>query len=296
MTSLHELIKTGETLVCDGATGTMLFAMGLEPGGCPDAVALEQPQLLEELAKSYADAGSQIVEACTFGASPLKLAQYDLEGKTEEINRTAVAAVRNAVGDRTYIAASIGPSGRILEPYGDVSPDELYESYLRQTNSLNHAGIDCFIVETMLDINEATLAIKAAKEAAPAVPVAATMTFDSTPRGFFTIMGVDIPNAVSGLVSAGAESIGSNCGNGMEKMVEIARAFREQTDHPLIIQSNAGLPETEGGKVVYNETPEFMTDGVKELLGIGVSMVGGCCGTTPEHIQAFRGAVDDSRT
>jgi 5-methyltetrahydrofolate--homocysteine methyltransferase len=118
------------------------------------------------------------------------------------------------------------------------------------------------------------------------------MTFDSTPRGFYTIMGVDIVGAVSGLVDAGADVIGSNCGNGVDKMVEIARAFAGATDHPLIIQSNAGLPETERGKVVYRESPDFMAVRVKELIQVGVSIVGGCCGTTPEHIKAFRTLID----
>jgi len=285
-------IAAGETLVCDGATGTMLFEMGLEPGGCPEAIALSRRELLQDIAKQYLDAGADIVETCTFGASPLKLAQYDLDARTEEINLAAVEAVRDVVGDRAYVGASVGPSGKILQPYGDVSETQVYDSYRRQMNALVAAGIDCVLIETMLDINEARLAITAAKDSSADIPVAATMTFDATPRGFYTIMGVDVATAVSGLVEAGADVIGSNCGNGIEKMVEIARLFRNTTDHPLIIQSNAGLPETEGGKVVYRETPEFMGERVEALLEIGVSIVGGCCGTTPEHIRAFRTLVD----
>ena len=292
MKTFADRIADGDTLVCDGATGTLLFEMGLEPGGCPEALALSRRDLLETLAKLYLDAGADIVGACTFGASQLKLSQYDLDAKTEEINRIAVEAVRAVVGDLAFVGASVGPSGKILQPYGDVSETQVYDSYRRQMEALVASGIDCVLVETMLDINEARLAITAAKDVSAGIPVTATMTFDATPRGFYTIMGTDIPAAVAGLIEAGADVIGSNCGNGIEKMVEIARVFRNATDYPLIIQSNAGMPETEGGKVVYRETPAFMAERVEELLEIGVSIVGGCCGTTPEHIRAFRVLAD----
>jgi len=292
MRPFADRIAAGDTLVCDGATGTMLFARGLEPGACPDAVALSRRELLEDIAKLYFEAGAEIVETCTFGASPLKLAHYDLDTQTEEINREAVVAVRAVVGDQAYVGASVGPSGKILQPYGDVSETQVYDSYRRQMESLICAGVDCVLIETMLDINEAKLAIKAAKDISTDLPVTATMTFDATPRGFYTIMGVDVAAAVAGLVDAGADVIGSNCGNGIDKMVEIARAFRDVTDHPLIIQSNAGLPEIENGNVVYRETPAFMAERVQELLEIGVSIIGGCCGTTPEHVRAFRAVVD----
>ncbi len=292
MRSLADRIAAGETVLCDGGIGTMLFDLGLEPGNSPESVALNQRGMLEDIARQYFDAGADIVETCTFGATSLKLSQYGLEQETEKINSEAVGAVKTVVGDRAYVGGSIGPTGKILEPYGDTSEVEIYESYVSQVDSLVSAGVDCVLVETMLDINEARLAIKAAKEISPGIPVTAAMTFDAIPKGFYTIMGVDIPAAVSGLVDAGADVIGSNCGNGIEKMVEIARAFREVTDHPLIIQSNAGLPETERGRVVYRESPEFMAEHVQELLDIGVSIVGGCCGTTPEHIKAFRELVD----
>lgn len=285
-------IAAGDTLLCDGATGTMLFELGLEPGGCPDAIALSNPDLLEEVARQYRDAGADIVESNTFGASPLKLAQYDLASSTEEINRRAVSAVRSVVGGRAHVAGCVGPTGKILEPFGDVSEEEVYDNYLRQMEALVASGIDLVMIETMIDVSEAKLAIKAAKEVSSGVPVTATMTFDATPRGFYTIMGVDVAGVAAGLLEAGADLIGSNCGNGIEKMVEIARAFREATDAPLIIQSNAGMPETESGEIVYPETPQFMAARVKDLLGLGVSIVGGCCGTTPEHIRAFREVVD----
>jgi 5-methyltetrahydrofolate--homocysteine methyltransferase len=146
-------------------------------------------------------------------------------------------------------------------------------------------------VETMTDLAEASLAIAAAREIAGPTPVMATMTFDETPRGFFTIMGVDVPTAASGLAAAGADLVGSNCGNGSQKMVRIAADFAACTDLPLIIQSNAGLPELVQGEVVYRETPEFMAERAREMVALGVKVVGGCCGTTPAHIAAMRRAV-----
>jgi 5-methyltetrahydrofolate--homocysteine methyltransferase len=190
------------------------------------------------------------------------------------------------------VTACIGPCGAMLKPYGNADPDDVLAGYRRQIEALVAAGIDGVFVETMIDLTEATLAVRAAKAVAPDLPVLATMTFDATPRGFFTVMGVSVEQAATGLRAAGADAVGSNCGNGIEKMVEIARAFRDATDLPLVIQSNAGLPDTSTGTAVYPETPEFMAARIPDLLAAGVSIIGGCCGTTPAHIRAFRAAID----
>ena len=150
-------------------------------------------------------------------------------------------------------------------------------------------------IETMTDLTEAVLAIQAVRSVSPALPVCATMTFDSTPRGFFTVMGVSIGQAAEGLAGAGADIIGSNCGNGIENMVKIATEFRTHTGLPIIIQSNAGLPQMSGATLVYSETPGFMADKCRELLAIGVDIIGGCCGTTPDHIAAIRSVVDEAK-
>jgi len=286
-------LKEGKILVADGAIGTMLFEWGLKPGDCPEAVNLAHPEVLEDIARRYLEAGAEVIQTNTFGGSPLKLAQYSLDDETEEINRAAVAAVRSAVGDSAYISGSVGPSGKILEPYGDAEPTKLYESFERQIAALAGAGADVICIETMTDIEEAVLAVEAATSAAPDTPVMASMTFDATPKGFYTIMGVGLDQAVKRLTEAGVDVIGSNCGNGIEKMIEIARDFSTYTKLPLIIQSNAGLPEIIDGEVTYNETPEFMAEKAEELLDIGVSIIGGCCGTTPEHIRAIRNMVDN---
>ena len=281
-------------MVADGAMGTMLFQRGLKPGECPESLNLTHPETLTEIAGLYLEAGADLLETNTFGASPLKLSQYGLEGEMEEMNRAAVGAVREVVGDRAYVAACCGPSGRILKPYGDTDPDEVYDSFLKQMECLIGAGVDCVCIETMIDLAEACLAVKAAKEVSRAIPITATMTFDATPKGFFTVMGVTIEQAAAGLQEAGADLVGSNCGNGIENMVKIAEGFAGCSSLPLIIQSNAGLPQTKGGELVYGETPVFMADHARELIAHGVSIIGGCCGTTPEHTRALRQMVDSS--
>ena len=292
MTAFLETVRGGGILVGDGAWGTMLMARGLELGDCPEAVNLENPEMLGEIASLYLDAGADIITTNTFGGSSLKLDSYGLADRTEEINREAVQALRSAIGDRAYVSGSVGPTGKILEPYGDTAPEELSESFLRQIGALIEAGADLICVETMMDLNEARLAVDAVRFLSTEIPIMATMTFDATPRGFFTMMGTSIEQAAAGLEDAGADVIGTNCGNGIEKMVEIAREFKRHSKLPIIIQSNAGLPENRAGEVIYPETPEFMADEAKQLIDIGVAVIGGCCGTGPDHIRALRSLVD----
>jgi 5-methyltetrahydrofolate--homocysteine methyltransferase len=292
MDGLAERITACDLLLVDGAMGTMLMERGLKPGECPEAINLAHPEVLQEIAELYLEAGADIIETNTFGASPAALSRYGLEDRVEEINEAAVRAVRSAVGQRAYVAACCGPSGKLLKPYGDADPQDLHAGYRRQIEALVTAGIDVVFVETMIDLAEATLAVQAAKEVSPTIPVVATMTFDATPRGFCTVMAVSVEQAASGLREAGADAIGSNCGNGIDKMVEIAAAFRACSRMPLVIQSNAGLPVADGDAVVYPETPEFMAARGKGLLAAGVSLIGGCCGTTPQHTRAFRAVID----
>jgi 5-methyltetrahydrofolate--homocysteine methyltransferase len=300
MKLLRDRLEAGEVVVADGAMGSLLFERGLDSGACPEAWNREHPEHLEEIARLYFEAGAEIVQTNTFGGSPPKLAYYDLDGQTEELNVLAVEAVRRVVGSNAFVSGSCGPTGKTLKPYGDTDPEVLAEAFARQTRALVGAGVDVLCVETMTDLTEATLAVQAARAAVADadrdVPVMATMTFDPTPRGFYTIMGVDVATAAAELAEAGADVVGSNCGNGIEIMVEIAREFRRHTTLPLLIQSNAGLPRPEGDGVVYPETPEFMAGKVSELLDAGVSILGGCCGTTPAHIRAIRAAVDATRS
>ncbi len=289
---LMDRLQAGAVLVADGAMGTMLMSRGLKSGDCPERMNLDQPELLSNIARLYSAAGADIVQTNTFGGSSLKLAQYDLEDRTEEINAAAVTAVKSAVGPDVLVSGSCGPCGRLLEPYGDTRPEEVEESFARQMSALVEAGVDILCVETMTDLVEAQIAVRTAKRIAPSVLVMATMTFDRTQRGFFTIMGVSVADAAVGLADAGADIIGSNCGNGTADMVEVAVEFRKHTSLPLLIQPNAGLPKVERGLLVYPETPEFMASHVAAMIETGVNIIGGCCGSTPEHIAAIRSAVD----
>ncbi|MGA2624211.1 MAG: homocysteine S-methyltransferase family protein [Bacteroidota bacterium] len=291
MRPFRERLGMPGVVIADGAMGTMLFQRGLNPGECPERMNLDHPEVLEIIAGLYLSAGAEIIQTNTFGGSPLKLSFYGLEDKTEEINARAVHAVRKAVGDRAYVSASCGPSGRILQPYGDTSPEEVYDSFRRQLKVLIARGVDVICVETMTDLNEAILAVKAARSISSSIPVFATMTFDHTPRGFYTVMGTTVVQAAEGLAAAGADVVGSNCGNGILNMVKIAEEFAKHTALPIIIQSNAGIPVLKDGMSVFPDSPEFMAEKSQDLKKIGVKIIGGCCGTTPEHIFAIKKAV-----
>jgi 5-methyltetrahydrofolate--homocysteine methyltransferase len=273
--------------------GSLLMARAgdLIKGKCPEFINLSRTDILEEVAKLYLEAGADIVQTNTFGGSPIKLSDYALEDNTEEINRAAVEAVKKVVDGKAYVSASCGPSGKMLKPLGPVSPEEMADNFTRQIQIQIDAGADIICVETMTDIQEATIAVKAARTLSASIPIMAAMTFDPTPRGFFTMMGIDIERSARELEAAGANIVGSNCGNGIENMIKIAKEFKAHTKLPVLIQSNAGLPEMKGDKVIYPETPEFMAQKSKELKAAGVSIIGGCCGTTPDHIRTIASII-----
>jgi 5-methyltetrahydrofolate--homocysteine methyltransferase len=288
MVPFRDRLHHPSIILADGAMGTMLLERGLKPGDCPERVNLENPDLLEDITRRYLAAGAEIVQTNTFGGSPLRLTLHGLESRYEEINARAVAAARSAASDRAYIAASFGPSGRLLEPYGDAPKHMVLESFRKQAVVLVAEGVDAVCVETMIDIAEATLAIRAIRSVSHSIPVIATMTFDQTSHGFFTVMGSGIVQAVEGLTAAGADCVGANCGNGIAAMIAIAREFRKSTTMPVAIRSNAGLPLMEAGRAFYPETPDYMAEQSRTLSALGVTIIGGCCGTTPEHITALK--------
>ncbi|MBN2318451.1 MAG: homocysteine S-methyltransferase family protein [Acidobacteria bacterium] len=292
MENILERLKRGDIIVGDGALGTLLMQRGLEEGNPPETINLTEPQYLEEISSIYLEAGAEIITTNTFGATSLRLQLFSLEAETERINRTAVSAARKAVGDRAYVSGSVGPTAKLLKPYGDTDPEEAYASYRQQIGALISGGIDIVCIETMTDLTETELAVKAARDLNPDIPVMATVTFRKTPRGFFTIMGNSIRETAERLKNAGANIIGSNCGNGAEIMVEIAWKLMQYAELPVAIQSNAGLPVHSDDGLFYPETPEFVAEKAAAMLEFGVQIVGGCCGTGPEHIRAIRKAVD----
>jgi 5-methyltetrahydrofolate--homocysteine methyltransferase len=292
MENILDRLQRGDVIVGDGALGTMLMLRGLKPGDPPEAFNLTKPQILEEIAALYLDAGSEIVTTNSFGASPLRLRQFSLEKETEAINRSAVEAVRRAVRDNAYVSGSVGPSGKMLRPIGNADPEEISAGFRRQLSALLAAGIDMVCIETIIDINEAALAIEAARSLDSRIPIMATATFNNTPQGFFMLAGTSIKDAAAALEKAGANIIGSNCGEGAVQMVGIAREFRKHSRLAVAIQSNAGLPIKSDSGLVYPETPDFVAGKAVEMLDLGVQIIGGCCGTSPDHIRAIRKVVD----
>ena len=296
MRSFRARVDAGETLCGDGAWGTQLMARGLKPGDAFEALNLERPEVLAEIAAAYVEAGADLITTNTFGGSPLNLAGHGLAEKTEALNRAAVDAIESVAAGRAFVSGSVGPTGRILTPYGDTEPEVVAEGFSRQIGALIEAGADLICIETMMDLGEARLAVEAARRCSSSIPVVATMTFNATPRGFFTTMGTTVEQACRALVEAGANLVGSNCGNGIAAMVELAREFAAHATVPVAIQSNAGMPEDRGGELHYPEGPDDMAARVGELMDLGVAVIGGCCGTGPDHIRAVRAAIDRHRT
>ena len=288
LTQLHK----GKILVFDGAMGTQLFARGLDSGSCPEELNFNQQDVLKAIAAEYLAAGADVIQTNTFGGSALKLTHYQLGEQIEMINQEAVKSVRSTAGNQAYVSGSCGPSGEILLPYGTISEERMYQNFHEQITILVKSGVDLICIETMTDLREAELALQAAKTVSSELPTAVTLSFTMTPRGFFTIMGNSIADCVTGLSAAGADILGSNCGNGLEMMIQICAEFRYLTDLPILIQSNAGLPMIEADSLVYPESPSFFEEHVPALIQAGANMIGGCCGTGPEHIRAIRSAVD----
>lgn len=292
MKSLIERISAGEILISDGAMGTFLHAKGLGPGECPESWCVSHPDVVRGIAEAYISAGSDIVETNSFGGSSYKLKAYGVGDRVAEFNRAAAALARKAMGDKGYVAASIGPTGHIAEEEGgDVTAEDLYNAFKEQAVALAEGGADAICVETMSSLVEAVQAVKAAKENT-ALPVICTFTFEAGARGFRTMMGLKPDRAAREAVAAGADVIGSNCGNGIANMIEITRQMRAAAPNtPILVHANAGVPVVEDGKTVFKETPDYMASRVRELIEAGANIIGGCCGTNPGHIAAMAKAA-----
>jgi len=275
-------------LVFDGATGTMLQRLGLKPGGCPDELCLKDPELVKKVHRAYVEAGSDIVTTNTFGANRAKLEEYSLEGALRDINVAAARCAREAVGDRRFVAGGIGPTGRFVEPVGDMPFEDALAIFSEQARALKEGGADLIIIETMMDIKEMKAAIMGAKSTG--LPVVATMTFDETMR---TVLGTPPESFAIMAAALGADCIGANCSLGIEGIHKAVLAMSRVVSIPLIAQPNAGLPMLKGTETVFPASPEEMAAFVPRLVEAGVRVLGGCCGTTPEHIKmmgdAFRG-------
>ena len=281
------------TLLLDGAMGTMLQAYGLKSGKCSEEWNISHPQIVQKIHQEYIKAGADIILTNTFGASRIKLSSFERETDILQINEMAVNLAKEAVDKernlekRIFIAGSVGPTGKILEPYGDLKVSEVYKNYKEQTVILQKAGADLIILETFYDPEEIKTALRAVKENSDLM-VIASMTFDHNLK---TIYGVDPERAVIALESEGADGVGANCGTGPEVIYEVLQIMKKVSKTYLMVEPNAGMPELIKGQVVYPASPKIMADYTEKFVQLGLNLIGGCCGTTPLHIKAMSAKI-----
>lgn len=274
----------------DGATGTEYQRRGLPVGAAPEQWITEHPERVVDVHRTYIAAGAQVIETCTFGATRRRMDASGLEISVAELNKKAVALAQQAANEKILVAGSVGPLGGLLEPYGDISIAEAETLFAEQISVLHQSGADIILIETMISLGEAIVALRTAKNIG-ALNIGVTMTFDMTGSEPRTPFGEPIHEVARELLNEGASFIGANCGAGFELMRRVANDFRAATTLPLLIQTNAGIPVIEEGNILYPETPQTFGTFVKEMRNLGVEMIGGCCGTTPEHIAEAQRAL-----
>jgi 5-methyltetrahydrofolate--homocysteine methyltransferase len=290
--SLEERIKQRSFLL-DGAMGTELIARGINVGTCSDYLNIRSPEIVSDIHRAYLQAGSDAIITNTFGANRYLLTRHGLAEKAADINKAGAQIARQAAGEEMYVLGDIGPSGDFLEPLGRLKPDELRDVFAQQAEALLAGGVDGFIIETMTALDEVTIAIEAVKSVSGGLPVLASMSFDRAGNSFKTMMGVGVKAAAARIVSLGVEAIGFNCGTASldeyaglaEELVSAVRALSD--DVAISAEPNAGKPELAAGKAVYKVSPEDFAATAQKIHLAGVNIIGGCCGTSPAHIEAM---------
>ncbi|MGQ9487864.1 MAG: homocysteine S-methyltransferase family protein [Armatimonadota bacterium] len=279
-------IAEGKVLVSDGAMGTMLQSLGLEAGQCPELWNLVHPEKVQQVHRAYLQAGAQFLTTNTFGGNRVRLSAHGLDGQLAEINQQAVELAREVASDNTVVMASVGPTGSLMEPLGDLSEEQAFDIFSEQITALRDGGADTVILETFMALEEIVTALRAAKSLG--MKVIASMSFGSGER---TMMGVTPEQAATTLMQEGALVVGANCSTGAQEMVPVIRRMRQAVSIPLIAQPNAGMPVLVGGKAVYTQKPEEMARFVPEFVQAGANIVGSCCGSTPDFTRAIAEAL-----
>ncbi|MHB1095218.1 MAG: bifunctional homocysteine S-methyltransferase/methylenetetrahydrofolate reductase [Gemmatimonadaceae bacterium] len=280
----QRLLDPAQVVIADGAMGTLLYAKGVFINQCYDELNVRQPDLVRGIHADYVRAGAELLETNSFGANRPKLQHYGLEAHVREFNLAAATLAREAAGDDALVAGAVGPLGVRIEPYGPTSREEAQELFAEQMRALKEGGVDCFILETFSDLDEITQAVKAARAVDPTLPVIAQVTVG--PDGV-TSFGVPPEEAAEMLDETGADIIGLNCSVGPQTILEAIERMAAVTTKKLSAMPNAGMPREVGGRAMYMASPEYMANYARHLIQAGVRLVGGCCGTTPEHIRAM---------
>ncbi len=285
-------LNDGTVFIADGATGTNLQKMGLKAGVLPEELVLDQPELLLSLATRFVEAGSDIILTCTFGGTPLRMKESKYAHRAAEINVRAAELACQAAAQKpgVFVAGSIGPTGALIQPYGPASPEEVSSAYFTQIDALVKGGVDLLVIETMFSMDEAALAFDAARKVAD-LPVVVSFSYD---RGTRTMMGVKPTQVIDYFAENGAAAIGANCGTTLENMEKIIQEYgARRPGFPIWAKPNAGLPRMDDTfTMVYDVTPEQMGEAALRYIQHGARIVGGCCGSTPEHVAGIAQAVN----
>ena len=294
MPSIHELLEKNGYVVTDGAMGTVLFAAGLEQGDPPELWNLKHPERVAQVHQAYIDAGSRIILTNTFGGNRLRLALHNAAEQVPAANKAAAQILRG-IADQSgldiLVAGDIGPTGDVLAPYGELAFQDAKRAFKEQAAALIEGGVDLIWIETMSDLEEVRAAFEAAREVSQEIPIVTTMTFDTHGR---TMMGVTPEKAFETLSRFGAAALGGNCGNGPEEIIEVVTKMHAiNPDTILVAKANAGIPELVAGKAVYRASPETMANYAVQSYQAGARLIGACCGSTPEHIEAISQALDE---
>jgi len=281
---LSRLLDPERVVVFDGAMGTMLYAKGVFINQCYDELNVKAPDLVREVHAAYAKSGAEVLETNTFGASRLKLSQYGLESQVREINRAAARIAREVAGDDHLVAGAVGPLGVRIEPYGPTSVEEAYQTFHEQMSALAEGGVDCFLLETFGDLAEISQGIRAARAVDATLPVIAQMTIGVDGRTAYGATPEDVARTLDKL---DVDVIGLNCSVGPQAILEAIEKMAAVTRKKLSAQPNAGMPRDVGGRSMYMASPEYMASYARHLIHAGAKIVGGCCGTTPDHVRAM---------